>query len=238
MRESKYLEYRAARSTNRDVFLLNHREFVESIDELHSGLREIANGLLGKNNFINGIAYNDLFISSLALMQRQVLSAFDHLSSVQAYQAWVMARPAIEIPLIMGKWIDKPSSVEIWQNREKNFKQYLKEFQGKQLQSTALPRSKQIQKILKRLNDLFLHPNIDYYKRHLHINYLENGAQSIKLEYFDKQVTIEANVLAFLHLIGIIHDSVHEMISSFMGGIPGSNNLAYLIENRFGNTRL
>ena len=117
MRKSQYLEYRAARSTSRDIFLLNHREFVGACDDLHAGLAAIANGLRGKCD-VAGKSYSASFVPFLALMQRQLFSAFDHLASFQAYQAWVTIRPAVEIPLIMGKWIDNPACCEIWKNRE------------------------------------------------------------------------------------------------------------------------
>jgi len=234
MRESKYLEYRAARSINRDIFLLNHREFIAANDVLHAGLGKIARGLLGKYD-INNKSYSASFIPFLALMQRQVFSAFDSLASFQAYQAWVMIRPAVEIPLIMGKWIDNPACAEIWKNRENDPEKYRREYSGKKMRSDALPRSDHIQSILKLLNDQFLHPNPFYYHRHLHITPLENKATSIKVEYFDEQKIIEAHVLAFLHMIGIIHDSVREMFSKLVGIIAGSRKLLCSIEERFGH---
>ncbi len=210
---------------NRDVFLLNHGKLVGACDRLHTGLEAIARGLLGKYD-VTGNSYSASFVPFLALMQRQLVSAFDHLASYQAYQAWVMIRPAVEIPLIMGKWIDKPACAEIWKNRERNPKPYKQEYSGKNMRSDALPRSDQIQSVLSLLNDQFLHPNPYYYHRHLQLSPTDNAAISIKLEYFDAQDTIEAHVLAFLHLIGIIHDSVREMLSKLVGTIVGSIGLA------------
>jgi hypothetical protein len=218
---------------NRDAFLLNCREFVGVCDDLHAGIAALANSLRGKCD-LAGKTYVS-FVPLLALMQRQLFSAFDHLASFQAYQAWVMVRPAVEIPLIMGKWIDDPTCYKIWEKRESDPKPYQKEYSGKHMRSDALPRSGQIQTILKRLNDQFLHPNPFYYHRHLHVSAIGNGATSIKVEYFDEQETIEAHVLAFLHLIGIIHDSVREMLSNLVGTIPGSVGIACLIEERFGD---
>ena len=103
------------------------------------------------------------------------------------------------------------------------------------MQSVALPRSAQIQTVLKLLNDQFSHPNPFYYHRHLLVTPIENGVISIEVEYFDAQDTIEAHVLAFLHVIGVIHDSVREMLFKLVGDIPNSIELARLIEERLGD---
>ncbi len=103
------------------------------------------------------------------------------------------------------------------------------------MQSVALPRSAQIQTVLKLLNDQFSHPNPFYYHRHLLVTLIENGVISIEVEYFDAQDTIEAHVLAFLHVIGVIHDSVREMLFKLVGDIPNAIELARLIEERLGD---
>ncbi len=229
--DSEYLRYRSVRSMNRDVFLLTYREFVRANDVLHDGIGMLAQGLRGKRDCV-GKSYVS-FIPFLALMQRQVFSAFDHLASFQAYQAWVMVRPAIEIPLVMGKWIDDPATADIWHKRETDPKPYQKEYSGRNMRSAALPRSDQIQSLLKILNDQFMHPNPYYYHRHLLVADADSDAVSIGINYFDPQNTVEAHVLAFLRSIAMVHDSVREMFVNLVGSIPGSIELIGSIESNF-----
>lgn len=233
MKKSKYLEYRAVRSANRDVFLLDHRDFFETNENLHIGLGALAGGLRGKRD-IDGKTYAS-FVPFIALMQRQLFSAFDHLASYQAYQAWVMIRPAVEIPLIMKKWIDDPACAEVWKNRQNDPKQYAAEYSGKKMRSAGLPRSDEIQRVLKVLNDNFTHPNPFYYHRHLSLTPVEFGAVSIRVEYFDEQDTIEAHVLAILHLVAVLHDSTREILMRLVSGIPSSIEHVPRIEDRFGS---
>ena len=126
--DSEYLRYRCVRSMNRDAFLLNHGEMVHANDKLYGAIGMLAKRLRGKHD-ADGKTFVS-FIPFLALMQRQVLSAFDHLASFQAYQAWMMVRPAIEIPLVMGKWIDEPAAAEIWMRRDTDPKAYQREYSG------------------------------------------------------------------------------------------------------------
>jgi hypothetical protein len=231
MKDSEYIRYHGVRSINHDVFLLNHQDFVNANDHLHAGLGTLAQGLRGKRDAA-GKSYVS-FIPFLALMQRQAFSAFDHLASFQAYQAWLMVRPAVEIPLIMGKWIDDPSTAEIWNKREVDPQAYQKEYTGKKMRSNALPHSDQIQSVLKVINDQFVHPNTFYYHRHLQLACVEDAAISIEMQYFDPQEIVESYVLAFLHLFAMMHDYVREMMLNLVGSISGSIAIVASIESQF-----
>ena len=134
----------------------------------------------------------------------------------------------------MGKWIDDPVDAEIWKNRENNPKPYIKEYSGKKMQSVALPRSAKIQSVLKLLNDQFCIPTLSITIDTCLLHPFST-AKSIRVEHFDPQETIEAHVLAFLHLVGMIHDSVREMLTNLVGTIPRSIELTCLIEKSFGH---
>ena len=231
MDQSEYISYRGALSMNRDVFFLNHRDFVNAYELLHAGLNVLTQGLRAKRDAAGKSHVS--FIPFLALMQRQALSGFDHLASHQAYQAWTMVRPAIEIPLIMGKWIDNWDAADVWMRREDDPKPYQREYSGKNMRSDALPKAVQIQTVLKTLNDQFVHPNPYYYYRHLQMADAGNAAVTIEVDYFDDQNLLEPHVLAFLHLLATVHDSVRQMLTDLVGAFSGSIETAPLMESKF-----
>ena len=216
---------------NRDVFLLNFHSFVAAYDKLHRGFGTLAQGLRsGRDAF--GKSHVS-FIPFLALIQRQILAAFDHLASFQAYQAWTMCRPALEIPLIMGKWIDDEQMAGIWKRRETDQKAYQQEYSGKKLRSKSLPRSDEIQGVLKTINDAFVHPNPFYYHRHLLVAQAPDAMVSIEIDYFDLESEIESHVLAFLHLIAVVHDSVRAMLINLVALISDSVAIRQSIVSNF-----
>lgn len=216
---------------NREVFLLNHGDLVHTSDILDEGLGILARGLHGKRD-VTGKAHVS-FIPFIFLMKRQLFSAFDHLASYQAYQAWMMVRPAVEIPLIMGKWVSDPATKDIWMRRDVEPDAYRREFSGKRLQSPSLPHSGRIQSVLRQLNDQFVHPNPFYYHRHLQIAKVANARVTMEVDYFDLQDEVESHVLAFLHLMAIVHDSVRKMLVDLVGEIPNSKELIHSLEENF-----
>ena len=96
-------------------------------------------------------------------MQRQSFVALDALSSMQAYQAWVLLRPGLECALIMGKWMDDNANYHIWINRLQDPEAYRTTYSGKKMVSRSLPRSRDLQQVLKAINDSFVHPNPEYW---------------------------------------------------------------------------
>ena len=59
------------------------------------------------------------------------------------------------------------------------------------MRSASLPRSDQIQSVVRTLNDQFVHPNPYYYHRHLSLADAGNAASSIEIDYFDPQEVVE-----------------------------------------------
>ena len=87
----------------------------------------------------------------------------------QSYQSWVLLRPAIESALIMGRWLDNFNNFEVWKDHPDSWKNYKNIYQGKNLVSDSLPKSTDIQNVLKHINDDFMHTNPSYYQRHSQI---------------------------------------------------------------------
>jgi len=156
----------------------------------------------------------------LMLMARQACNAFEAIAVFQSYQSWVTLRPGLESALIMGKWIDDPNNATIWENREKNKKEYTKIYQGKELVSKSLPDSQAIQKVLKKINDDFMHVNHNYYFRHLSNKDLSNEFISLKIQFNDDERNHKANLYSFLHLTRFLLQSVGEMFKKEFGAFP------------------
>lgn len=234
MAESDFVAYHGTLAMNRKVFLLNHGDFVRAYDQIHAALERLPVELATKRD-INGKT-NVSLIPFMALMSRQTLLGFDHLASFQPYQAWMAVRPAVEIPLVIGKWLDDPKAAAVWLKRETDPKAYMKEYGGgKQMRSNSLKCSPEVQSVLKALNDQFVHPNPFYYHRHLELASIGNGKISLEINYFDEQDTIQPHVLAFLHLASFLHDGMRDMLASVLGSTHNTRAIVPGLQDRFGD---
>jgi hypothetical protein len=158
-------EYVAARDANRAHFAEAYPYAVEAFNAAFSAF-----GTLGEQLRTGRDATGKSHISLAPfyfILQRQTAIAFDAVSANQAYAAWVAVRTGVESSLIIGKWVDDKRNADIWERRFVDRKAYQAAYQGKALRSTSLPRSDEIQGALTAINDRFLHPNPEYYKRHL-----------------------------------------------------------------------
>lgn len=205
------IRYEAALFANRRVFLLNHPWAFFTYYKLHETFTKLGD-VLSKGRTESGKSYVGL-IPFLLIMQRQSVNAFLSLTSPQSFQAWVLLRPCLEATLMAGKWVDDPANAIVWRNRETNRKAYSNTYQGKALRSRSLPRSAEIQMVLKTINDDFLHANPRYYDRHTKMDVLDEDTFFMKLEYFDEEQDYIPHTLAFLHLICIVQDSLSRMIA-------------------------
>lgn len=209
------LHYRSALTYNREIFLIEHGEFVKvfsAIDDNFSALIELPRTMRDAN----GMSYVSL-IPFVFLLQRQSRSAFEAFATYQSYQAWVLLRPGIEALLIVGKWVDDPTNAKIWQNRQQDRKDYQKTYTGHALRSNSLPSSDRIQSVLSKVNDDFVHANPDYYSRHLEMSSGDPGYVNFWLGYFDEDVLQEAHVLAFLHLLLVMQEALGSLFARLFG---------------------
>ncbi len=230
------LEYQAASATNRDIFLLNHSYAFHAFGGLHDH-SNLLGGMLQTGRDKEGKSYVG-FLPFLLLIQRQSLTAFQMLWAHQSYQAWVILRPSIESALIMGKWADNPANAAIWRNRTSDRKRYAKVYNGTALRSDSLPKSVELQGVLSRINDDFMHLNPSYYSRHT--TFAEAGSElvSIMVQYFDDPRDHEAHVLAFLHLMATVQDSLATMFGARLVNVkrpkPITSELERELEQRVG----
>lgn len=211
--DSEILKYRAAMLSNREVFLLNYAYAFYAFDFIDSRFTPLLFAV-GTERGKDGHSRVGL-VPFLAIAQRQARGAFDLLSVHQPYQAWVLLRVCLEVTLIIGKWVDDPEHAKTWSKREEEPGRYRKEFSGTSLQSQSLPRSADIQAVLKRVNDEFLHPNPSYYHRHFEMKPIDDKHVGLLINYFDGPAQTEAHTLAMLHLLVLIQDSLIEMFKDF-----------------------
>jgi hypothetical protein len=204
--KSALLEYRSILFYNREVFLIEHGDFLKTFDAIDHNFKLLVELPRTKRD-ANGKSHISL-IPFLLLLQRQARSAFEALAANQAYQGWVLLRPGIEAVLIIGKWVDDPANAQVWLSRHEDPKAYRKVYTGKALQSKSLPRSERIQGVLSKINDDFVHANPDDYQRHLTIGSGDPGYTNVFLNFFDDDTVNMVHVLAFLHLILTVQDSL------------------------------
>ena len=201
-----FLEYQSALSYNRQVFSIEHGDLLKvfgAIDANFQTLIELPRTARDRNRK----SYVSL-LPLLLLLQRQTYTAFDVLTADQSYHAWLLLRPGIEATLIIGKWVDDPQNAKIWQNRDKDPGAYRKAYTGKALRSASLPGSDHIQTVLSRINDRFVHANLDYYHRHLNVGPGTPGHVSLLVSYFENDTLQLVNVFAFLHLLLVLQDAL------------------------------
>jgi hypothetical protein len=202
-------EYRESLQSSRQWFEKNHGPVNESFQLLDDGFNTLA-AALREGRDAEGHSHISL-APFLLLMQRQSFVALDALSSMQAYQAWVLIRPGLECALIMGKWMEDIANYHSWTNRFQDPEAYRTTYSGKKMVSRSLPRSRDLQQVLKTINDSFVHPNPEYYVRHITFNSLEAGETELRLDFFDNHEVHWASVLALLHLLILTQVSIAKM---------------------------
>jgi hypothetical protein len=212
------LEYHGAIEYNRTIFLLNRGWAFGAFSTIDGGFNQLAK-LLCKHRGPEGKSRVS-FIPFLLLMQRQARSSFERLSSLQSYEAWVLLRPCLESTLILGKWTDDVAFARIWENRAADRDAFRREYSGKNLRSKSLCRSVELQQVLSRINDDFMHANSAYYTRHTAVGSVDANNVGILVNYFDTEVDNEAHTLALAHLLVVVQESVLALFASTFGTVP------------------
>lgn len=207
----EFIEYRSILQRNGEIFLLNFKEEFTAFGETDLYFEKFGQ-IISTQRMRNGKTLLGL-IPLLMIMQRQYRNAFQSISVFQSYQAWVLLRPAIESALVMGKWLDDLRNFDVWKQHEGNWKNYQKIYQGKNLVSESLPDSSEIQKVLKHINDDFMHTNPTYYRRHSQMIDVDEKNVSTFVTYIDDAQDHRASLYAFLHLTLFTLKSVGQMLS-------------------------
>ena len=205
------IEYRSVLHQNGEIFLLNFKEEFAAFGETDMYFQKFG-GIISTQRMKNGKTLVGL-IPLLMIMQRQYRNAFQNISVFQSYQAWVLVRPAIESALVIGKWLDDLSNFDVWKQHENNWKDYQKIYQGKNLVSKSLPDLSNIQKVLKHINDGFMHTNPSYYRRHSQLIDVDEKNVGMFVTYTDDEQDHRAHLYAFLHVTLFILKSVGQMLS-------------------------
>lgn len=147
-------------------------------------------------------------------MERQAIVALDCFSRYQSYNAWIVFRPAIEALLIIGKFLDDPLNVALWKNRKAKLGEYKKQFQGKGLISGSIRHSEQLQELLSKINDEFVHVNFDYIQNNYKIEEIETNKLLISSPYMDDGDSHRAFFYSFLNVYRTIILSLADAIST------------------------
>jgi len=211
--DQNYLQFRSVLTANREIFLLNHQFYIKCFLEVERNFDPIGETLRSQRDPA-GHSHISL-LPFLFLFQRQVTVAFDLVSSDLCYQAWVLVRPGLEAVLMAGKWIDDPAFAAIWSDRQSRRKEYSKAYSGKGLQSTALKWSEELQGVLRRINDEFVHANTDYYGRHLSLQPTDQNI-NVELAWFEDDHVQEAHTIALLSLVFTAQESLARALEDLL----------------------
>ena len=212
--DQNYLQFRSVLTANREVFLLNHRFYIKCFLDVEGNFDPIGETLRSQRDPA-GRSHISL-LPFLFLFQRQVTVAFDLVSSDLCYQAWVLVRPGLEAVLMAGKWIDDPAFAAIWSDRQNRRKEYSKAYSGKGLQSASLKWSEELQGVLRRINDEFVHANTDYYGRHLSLRPADQNSINVELAWFEEDHVQEAHTIALLSLVITAQESLARALEDLL----------------------
>lgn len=209
------LQYSATRVKNREVFLLNFGQDFRVFDRLLSLLPQIWTRI-GKERDKAGRSHAGLLLFA-NLVQRHALVGFEHIACFQSYLGWLTFRPGLEALLILGKFIDDPANAELWRNRQRDPTKYRQVFSGRGLVSQSLSGSSELQQVLARLNDNFVHANPEFTYTHQSVQ--DVGASPLlEIGFFDRSPDLhEAHLLAFLNLLDTIVLVSDELIENLCG---------------------
>ncbi|HTW81009.1 MAG TPA: hypothetical protein VME23_15790, partial [Terracidiphilus sp.] len=138
----------------------------------------------------------------------------------QSFLAWMTFRPGLEALLIIGKLVDDPKNAGVWKNKCVDWKLYNNTFSGGALESKSLPRSKELRRVLSRLNDDFMHPNPTF-------TYRDSSCMSVgkdlflEIEFFDADDNLhEAHLLGYLNLLDLVAKASEDLIDNLCGPLP------------------
>jgi hypothetical protein len=215
---NEILRYRGAVEYNRTVFLLNQAWALNAFSKIDAGFSQLTKFLCSHRGHEGKSRVS--FIPLMLLMQRQARSSFERLSSFQSYEAWVVLRPCLESALIVGKWTDDVAYAKIWDNRAIDRDTFRREYSGKKLRSKSLSRSDELQRVLSRINDDFIHANSAYYHRHTEVAPVDENNFGVRVNYFDSEIDNEAHILAWAHLLVVLQESVLALYTSIFGILP------------------
>ena len=145
------------------------------------------------------------------LVVRAVVWSLDRLLGCQAVLAWLVLRPGLEAALVIGKLREDATNAEIWRSRHANraaLKKYQSTFSGKNLISSALPRSEELQRVLSHLNSYFVHPNPEYLASQTRLADLGTSVL-ISIDFVDSDPNLlQSHFLSLVHLQAVLHDSL------------------------------
>ncbi len=134
---------------------------------------------------------------------------------------------------MIGKWLDDPSTFEVWKRRSEEPGAYRDTFTGKKLRSGSLDRSPDLQSVLSRINDDFMHANPTYYRRHMGMIRAQGSDVTLRIQYFDDAADHQSHVYAFLHLLLVLQESLWRMWAHVYGTVATLPGTSADFENAF-----
>ncbi len=209
--ENPLIEYRSALEGKRQIFWLNHADAFHAFAQIDEHFSNICKGLqVGRDG---NKRTRPRLIPLILFIQRQSRSAFDLFSTYRGYEAWIVIRPAIELALMLGKFEDDLENLKVWERRDFDRATYRKTFSGKKLKSMSLPRSAEIQQVLRSINDKFVHANPEYFGRHATAVPTDAGTINLRVSYTDNETLLTVQLWSFLHVVLVIQECVTELLN-------------------------
>jgi hypothetical protein len=226
----EYSEYTATQTNNRAIFRCNFSRDLDSFNLLFHKLRSTWQRI-GEQRGIAGESHAGLAYFANVLI-RHSLMGFQLISSYQSFLAWMTFRPGLEALLIIGKLVDDPHNADVWKNKCADWKLYNNTFSGGALDSKSLPWSKELRRVLSRLNDDFMHPNPTFTYRDS--RYMSVGADLLlEIKFFDVDDNLlEAHLLSYLNLLDLIAKASEDLIDNLCGPLPACSTYKSLAKQK------
>lgn len=214
----EYSEYTATQTSNRNIFRCNFSRDLDSFNVRFHKLRSTWQRI-GEERGITGESHAGLAYFANVLIRHSLLG-FQLISSHQSFLAWMTFRPGLEALLIIGKLVDDPKNADVWKNKSVDWKLYNNTFSGGALESTSLPKSKELRRVLSRLNDDFMHPNPTFTYRDSRCTSVGKNV-FLEIEFFDVDDNLhEAHLLSYLNLLDLVAKASEDLIDNLCGPLP------------------
>lgn len=237
--ENEILQYRSVLALNREIFLLNYGQELQAFDDADKKLQKLIE-VIARRESDQGESHVGL-IPFMLILLRQSRAAFECLSRYQPYDTWIVFRPALEAALIVGKFLDDPANAnlwanrkQIWANRRQNKQKYTKyqaEFENDGLIPKILPYGKEFRRLLSKINDEFMHMNLNYLAKSHRVHEIdsENAHIETQLTGGDSQEH-KSFLFSFIHLHRLLISSLGQALGKKFSGEPDLNIDIRIIE--------
>ncbi len=176
---SKYLEYVSDSDYNFKVSLLNVPETVNIFSRLDQQLTEMIE-YINKLPEVAAERYVFFLGTFIVVAQREMRNGYSLFLRSMSYDGLLLLRIAIEAAIFAYRIFKEPELLEVWANRNEDWKTFKQKFVFAELPHD-IPFRAELDKNRDLIGDYWAHPNVNYFS-----NAVEIKGDQIRVHFFDR----------------------------------------------------